>query len=810
YAVIEADKRDPTRGFRFGPPPPGQERKSGVYRSTDRGDTWKQLSTTNNRPMYYSQIRVDPNDPDRIYLGGSQLYRSSDGGKTFTNDAAHDVHSDHHALWIDPNNSDHLIVAGDGGVSVSWDRSDNWRQLRNLPIAQFYEIGVDMRDPYYVCGGLQDNGSWCGPSDTWSNQGIRPRDWYNIGGGDGFYSLIDPNDPTIVFAESQGGNLLRRNMKTKEAIRMRPIGRPSEAEESPSFRWNWDTPVVMSAHDNATIYLGGNVLFKSTDRGMSWSEISPDLTKHIDRSTLDIMGVKGSEPMMSPNDGTSSYGNLITVTESPLNASLLYIGTDDGNVQVTRDGGVTWTDVTSNIKGVPDRTYVSRLVASKFEEGRVYATFDGHRNDDYSPYVFVSEDYGRHWRPIVKGLPEGWSVNVIVEALHNPSVLFLGNELGVYFTLDRGGSWARLKNNLPTVPVDDIKIHPRENDLVIGTHGRGIWIMSDITPIEQLSSEVLASAAHLFPVRRATSYNPYTPQGWTPGIFVAPNPPAGALIRYYLKDDLAPAEAPVAGGGSESREQGPTAGDPVERLPRTGGEAAKAKITIVNSAGETVRELDGSGKAGIQQVIWDLRLPPPYVPEAPAQGNFRFRGPPRGPKVLPGTYTVRLEAAGQSAATDVVVRLDPRVEISDADLKERQRVLMSVYALAKPMYEAGRAVQRLNRQLADVRRLLQENKDAPKAVRDLVKDLGNEVREVGREVNQTGRRGGAGFGIESSTTRPTDDQIWQVGQAWEKVPAAIERLNDIIENKMPALYKELDKNGIRPNPGKPVAVPKRP
>ena len=811
YAVVEADPRDPTRGFRFGPPSTGegQERKTGVYRSTDRGDTWERLSNTNNRPMYYSQVRIDPTDPDRIYLGGSRLYRSSDGGKTFTSDGAANVHSDHHALWIDPSNSNHLILAGDGGVSVSWDRSDHWRQLRNLPIAQFYEIGVDMRDPYYVCGGLQDNGSWCGPSATWSNQGIRPRDWYNVGGGDGFFTVIDPNDHTIVFGESQGGNLYRKNLTTMESIRMRPVGRPLDDDEDRDFRWNWNTPVVMSAHDNATIYLGGNVLFKSTDRGMSWSEMSPDLTKNIDRTTLEIMGVMGSDSMMSPNDGTSSYSNFVEIAESPLNASVLYVGTDDGNVQRTQDGGATWTDLTDNFKNVPDRTYVSRLEASKFVEGRVYATFDGHRNDDYKPYVFVSEDFGKRWRPIAKGLPDGWSVNVLVEHPRIPNLLFLGNEIGVYFTTDRGENWVRLKNNLPTVPVDDIKIHLRENDLVIGTHGRGIWIMPDITPLEQLSSDVLASASHLFPVRRATSFNPSTPQGWTPGVYAAPNPAYGALIRYYQSDDLQPMETPVAGDEPETNGQGPAVGRGFSRGTVSRGESTKAKITILDAAGETVRELEGSGKAGIQQIVWDLRIAPPYVSDAPQQGNFRFRGSPRGPKVLPGTYTVRLDAAGQTSTTDLVVRLDPRVTISDADLRARQEVLMSAHKLAKPVYEAGRAVRRINRQLADVRRLLKENDDAPQALKDQVKELGDEVREVGEQITQTARGGRGTFSIEASTTRPTADQEWQLEQAWTKVPGLIEKLNDIIGNRMPALYSDLDKHGIRPSPGKPVAVPKR-
>ncbi|MCH8939228.1 MAG: hypothetical protein IH966_07380, partial [Gemmatimonadetes bacterium] len=665
FAIVEADLRRGGFGRQAARQPQGDQ-QNGVYRSTDRGDTWEQMSTTNNRPMYYSQIRVDPNDPNRIYLGGTNLYRSSDGGRTFTNDASRGVHSDHHALWIDPNNSKHLILAGDGGVSESWDRSDSWRQMRNLPIAQFYQIGVNMEYPYHVCGGLQDNGSWCAPSATQSNQGIRNRDWYNVGSGDGFYNVIDPNDPTIMFAESQGGNITRVDLRSMEKQRIRALPRPGEDGDSLSYRFNWNAPIVISAHNPSTIYHASNHLLKSTDRGTTWQEISPDLTKSIDRSELEIMGVRENR-MLSRHDGISSYGNITTIGESPLNADLIYVGTDDGNLQVTRDGGATWDDITDRIRNLPDRTYVSRVVASRHNEGTVYATFDGHRNDDYAPYVYVSEDYGRNWRAITKGLPDGWSVNVVTEHPRTGNLLFLGNEIGVYFSIDRGQNWVRLKNDLPTVPVDDIVVHPRENDLVLGTHGRGVWIVADISPLEELTPEVLASSAHLFPVRTATIYNPERRQGWTPGVFAAPEPQSGALIRYYLHDDVS-SEEMVSEDSQGSNGSGPRA-----RINRSARDGGVVKIAILDTNGETVRELEGSGAAGGNDVVWDLRITPPYTPEpGEAQGGRGgrfFRGGVRGPRVLPGTYTVRLEAAGRTLTTDVVVRGDPRIDVSRADLE---------------------------------------------------------------------------------------------------------------------------------------------
>jgi photosystem II stability/assembly factor-like uncharacterized protein len=791
YAIVEADARAPRSGGfgGFGQQARRGPAKNGVYRSWDRGETWEQVSETNNRPMYYSQIWVDPNDPNRIYLGGSSMYRSSDGGKTFTPDAARGVHSDHHTLWIDPANSNHLILGGDGGVSISWNRSDGWRQLMNLPVAQFYQIGVDMREPYYVCGGLQDNGSWCAPSNTWSNQGIRTRDWYNVGSGDGFYTLVDPNDASIVFAESQNGYLLLFDLESKERKGIRPSPRPTDDNDRPTYRFNWNAPLVISSHDPATIYYGANVLVKSTDRGHSWAEISPDLTKAIDRRELEIMGVGGSAPMMSPNDGISSYGNVTTIAESPMNPDLVYVGTDDGNLHVTRDGGATWTNLTSNFRGLPERTYVSRVVASRFNEGTVYVTFDGHRNNDFAAYAFHSDDFGRRFRPITNGLPNGWSVNVITEHPQSANLLFLGNEVGVYFSIDRGQRWARLKNNLPTVPVDDITVHPRDNDLVIGTHGRGIWIMDDIAPLEELSAQVLAADAHLFTVRTAVSLNPYTPQGWTPGVWSAPNPVAGAYIRYYLKNDLATEEPLVAGGDNGNGES-------------NGG---KAKLSIVDQNGEVVRELEGPGEAGIHHVAWDLRLEPPYeVPE----GQGGFGGPPRGPKVLPGTYTVRLAAAGNVASTDMEVRLDPRVEISEADLTARQEALMSAYQLAKPVHEAGNAVRRLNEQLDEIEELLEDNDDAPESIEEELQALRDELREIQQELGRVGSTRGV-WSIDRSTTRPTDDQMRLIERAWDQAPGLIEQLNTVITERMPLLYQQLDEHGVRPSVGDPVAVPRR-
>ena len=810
-AIVEADARAPGQGGGGG----GQgqddpDRKTGIYKSTDRGETWTQVSTTNNRPMYYSQIRIDPNDPERVYLGGGNLYRSSDGGNNFTPDASSEVHSDHHALWVDPGNSDHLILGGDGGVSVSWDRSDSWRQLRNLPVAQFYEIGVDNRDPYHVCGGLQDNGSWCGPSDTWSNQGIRTRDWYNVGSGDGYFTVLHP-DGEEMLAESQNGNLMRVNLETGERLRMRPVGRPGEDEEDPpDYRWNWDTPIEVSPRDPNTVYYGSNVVFKSTDYGQTWEQISPDLTKAIDRQTLEIMGVLGSEPMMSANDGTSTFGNMISIEESPLDPMLVYAGTDDGNLQVTRDGGATWTNAAPNMPGVPDQLYMTRIVASHADAGTVWVAGDNHRNDDMAPYLYVSNDFGESWRAITDGIPDGWSTNALKQHPRAANLLFAGNEIGTYFSIDAGNSWHPLLRNMPPAPVDDIHIQERENDLVIGTHGRGIWIMEDITPLEELSQAVFASEVHLFSTQSAVAYNPYTPQGWTPGIFEADNPPQGARIRYWLGSDLP--DAPMA-DDDESNMMGRVAGSGGPSANGGSSEdagasmAGNATITILDSSGDMVRELEGGGDRGLNEVMWDLRYEPP--PSAPGGGGGFGRGGAVAPKALPGTYTARLEAAGQTLETAVTVRLDPRVNISRSDLMARQEALMSAYALSKPTNEGLQALGRLRDHLADIEAQVEDH-DVSESLTAEVEAVGEELDEIGEELD--GARDGAGISgsLSGYHTAPTADMLWQLERGWDVLSGAIDRVNAMIEDRMPALFSAVQAAGVGPDLGDPIQVPSPP
>jgi photosystem II stability/assembly factor-like uncharacterized protein len=685
----------------------------GIFRSEDKGESWTKMSDTNPRASYYSQIRIDPNNDQRLWVHGAQMFYSEDGGKTFRQNLVQRIHGDYHAMWIDPRDSDHMIAGSDGGIYFTKDRGKTWDFVNTIPLGQFYEIGLDMQKPYRICGGLQDNNAWCGPSATMDNRGIANSDWFTVGGGDGFYAQMDPNDPNLVYTESQDGNVLRRNLKTHESRSIRP-----PAPEGERYRFQWNSPIVVSTFDSKTIYYGGNYLFKSTDQGDNWARLGPDLTTGQERDKLAIMGRVPDKYTLSRHDGVQAFPAITTIGESPLNKDLLYVGTDDGNLQVTRDGGKSWKNVVENVKGVPKGTYVSRLVASRHDQGTAFATFDGHRSNDFGMYVYVTNDYGTTWRPIRNGLPSDEDIaHVIREDYRNPKLLFLGTERGLYVSPDQGGRWMKLKLNLPTVPVDDIAIHPRDNALVLGTHGRSIWILDDITPIQQLSDGVAAEDLHLFAVAPATEWRVANRSGVTGHkVFFGPNPPNGALVAYYLKAKP--------------------------------GEKETVRVTISDKDGKVIREVDGSKEAGLNRVVWDLKTrsvtdpreqqqraaapaaedqPAPTQPrtaaaggtaaaqkataapaastteaaepsEAPAGGGGfgGFRG---GLLVEPGEYTVKVAVGSKEQTTKVIVEEDPRIVLSAQDRAARAKPLTQLAAMAGSATSAQRSITGLRTSL---------------------------------------------------------------------------------------------------------------
>src|SRR5216683_834853 len=547
-----------------------QHEKGGTFRSEDKGETWKKMGDTNPRPSYYSQIRIDPNNDLRIWELGAQMFYSEDGGKKFVTDrikagcplplSCQGIHGDFHAMWIDPADSNHMLTGSDGGIHWSYDAGKTWDFVNTIAIGQFYEVALDNEKPYHICGGLQDNGSWCGPIQTLTRDGIVNEDWQVIHGGDGFYAAIDNVEPWIVYTESQDGNIDRRDMRTGQQRSIRPEAKAGE----PHYRFQWNSPVAVSAHEHTTVYYGGNYLFKSTDRGDNWTRLGPDLTSGQDRDKIAIMGKVPDKYTLSRHDGVQSWPAITTFSESPMNKDLLWAGTDDGNLQISRDGGKTWKNVFDRVRGVPKGTYVSRVVASRHNEGTAYATFDGHRSSDFNLYAFMTSDYGETWKPIRTGIPDdAGTLHVIREHYRNPRLLFAGTERAMFISTDQGAHWSKLKLNMPTVPVDDIAIHPRENDLIVGTHGRSIWIFDDLTPFEQWSDAVAAEDLHLFDIRRATEWRIANRAGFIgQKVFFGPNPPNGAIINYYLKSKP----------------------DEKERV----------RVTVTDSAGKVVRELDGT------------------------------------------------------------------------------------------------------------------------------------------------------------------------------------------------------------------------
>jgi len=499
-AIIEAEKSESLDT-------PG----SGVYRSEDGGENWTYVNTYNNRPFYYSQIRINPHDDQRIYIMTTSFMVSTDGGKTLTNGSEdQEVHGDFHALWNDPNDKDRYYLGADKGFSLTHDHGAHFTLIDNLPIAQFYRINYDMRDPYYVYGGLQDNGSYATASFSRDARGILSDANWKMHWGDGQDALANPFDWTDMYSSMEKGSFFKYNPETRHLKRISPSALntvnhweyfdENEEDKASANRWNWSAPMVMSSYDPNTIYVGGNHLFKSLDKGKTWEIISPDLSTNHPEKRL-----RGKSGGITPdNTGAETHCAIHNIALSPINEEFIWAGTDDGNVQITQNGGKTWQNVRDRIPDVPKELWVSRVEASRYDLGRAYVTFDGHRSDNFEPWIYVTEDFGSTWTRLTNGFSSGETVRVIREDLRNENLLFAGTETGVWFSLDRGKKWARLKLNMPTVSVYDLKIHPRDNDLIVGTHGRSIWILEDITPLQELNVSTLKKDFHLFDQKQNT------------------------------------------------------------------------------------------------------------------------------------------------------------------------------------------------------------------------------------------------------------------------------------------------------------------
>jgi photosystem II stability/assembly factor-like uncharacterized protein len=748
---------------------PQQAGPTGLYRSDDGGVSWRRQSGTNPRPMYFSKVRIDPNNADRLYMGGVGVHMSIDGGRTFETDAALVIHDDIHAIWIDPNNADHLLIGGDGGLAVSYDMSKTWTFLPNLPVGLFYHVSYDMETPFNVCGGMQDNYNWCGPSRSRMNRGIMNYDWFQIQGGDGFVAMPDLRDSRIIYTESQNGNMIRRNKVTGESKNIRPTAlNVVNATPGENYRFFWDSPMILSPHDPGVLIVAANRVFRSTDRGDSWTVISPDLTTNANRNDIVTMGVKNSDINIARNDGISSWPTIVSLAESPKQAGVIYTGTDDGVVSGTRDGGKTWTNLTSKIPGYPAGGYVSEVVPSRYEAGTVYVTVDNHLNNDYNSYIWVSNDFGATFRSITANL-RGENVRTLTEDHKNPDVLYIGTETGIFLSLDRGRSWRRLKANLPSVRIDEITLHPRDNAMLVATHGRALFLLDHLEPIQEYTAAQTVTDGKLFTIPAALQWKSKDDRNdefWGHQFFVGENPPFDAEVPFFLK-----------------------------RAPND------LKLRITDAAGRAVREVTAPAnrrQAGIQTLCWDMRVEPIAAPPADTAGGrgggggrggagggrgggANIPGVPTelptagylptnvcggggegggggggrgggggnaGPHVAPGTYTVALQVDGRTVDTKPMRVLgDPAVTLTIAQRQRYNDIVSDLHEMQRTGTAVAYSLNALYPQFTQISSNIGSAPAGAKTQFDALKQEFDAVRvKFGVPLPAAGGRGGGGGG----------------------------------------------------------------
>jgi photosystem II stability/assembly factor-like uncharacterized protein len=717
--------------------------KNGLYRSDDGGKTWQLRDRSQMmiwRPFYFANLVVDPKNPEKVYKPGGGLIASNDGGKSFSGIGG-GAHGDFHDVWIDPMNTDHLIVGDDGGVWYSYDAGNRWWKADNLPISQFYHVSVDMDRPYHVYGGLQDNSSWVG--DSAFPGGIGPDRWENMYGGDGFWMFVDPTDPNYIYAESQGGEIGRVNRKTHETRSIKPL--PSYKEGK--LRFNWNAPIHVSP--TGAVYLGSQFLFRTRDHGQTWERISPDLTTNDPEKQKQ----EQSGGVTVDNSSAEMHTTIYAISESPKNKDLVWAGTDDGNLQVTRDGGKSWTNTVANIAGIPKNAWVSYIDAGHFDEGTAYATFDTHTLGDMRPYAYRTTDYGKTWTSLLSGDSgvRGYA-HVLREDRVNANLLYLGTEFGLWVSIDGGRQWAQYKGgDLPIgVAVRDVAIHPRDHDLVIATHGRGIWIVDDISPLRALTPDVLDKPV-AFMASRPVEQSILAQGGWVNGDakYIGPNPPDDAVITYY------------------------------QRKRHIFGDL---KIDILDASGKVVASVPSSKRRGLNRVNWSMRLPAPRVPTA-ASASF---GAQYGPRVLPGTYSVRMTKDKDVFTTNLQVVPDPRSTTTAADRQAQ-------FTLAMKLYDALGAMSNTVDRLNSVRLALDDRaakaKNASLAQR--LRTASSQVDELRKKIVAT-KEGGMITGEERLRENLTD-LYGNIGAFYEGAPSQmqIERA-DALARELADVQKDFD------------------
>lgn len=808
------------------------EKKGGIFRSTDRGATWERRNEYDQGAMYYATIFVDPKNEDRIYEMGVMIMVSDDGGKTVHTLNTRSKHVDNHVIWIDPNDTNFYFVGCDGGLYESFDRGENWTFKANLPLGQYYDVAVDHNAPfYYVYGGTQDNLSEGGPSRTRSQAGIVNSDWFVTQGGDGFRSQIDPDDPNTVYAELQNGGLVRYDRKTGERVDIVPAEEPG----APPLRWNWDSPILISPHSHTRLYFASNILYRSDDRGDSWRTISGDLTRQIDRNSLPVMGKVWPPDAVAKNASTAFYGNASVIAESPMKEGLIYVGNDDGLINVTEDGGANWRKI-EKFPGVPDRPYVSRVVASSHDVNTVYAAFDNHQMEDFKPYLLKSTDGGRNWTALQSNLPVNGPVLGFAEDPVDANLLFVGTEFGLYFSNDGGQKWTRLRGGLPTIPVRDIVVQPQMNDLVLATFGRGFYILDDYSSLRLAQPAALDKAVTLFPPRNALLYIESDPLGgrgkshFGESYYEAPNPPFGATFTYYLKDALKTKKEQRQEAQREADKAGKTWAYPsLKDLQEEAVEEPAAMVfAITDSSGKVVRRVEGPVTAGMHRVSWDLRLPPPIIPEArPGRGAEEeenpFRRPPAGPLVMPGRYAVAMAErvngvmtpVGEPQSFEVIAegtqQMSPEDRAALVAFQQKAARLQGAIAGAIEVATSTETKLGLIRQGLDQTpgadpKLRGTTRELQKRVRDLLIELrGDPVAGENWENEPPTLQQRVGRIVahhRSSTAKPNAIQMNEYKYASQQFAPALEKLRTLVDVDLSNLQKALDEAGVPHTPGR--------
>ena len=801
--------------------------KGGIFRSNDRGANWERRNEFDAGAMYYARVVTDPKNADRIWVMNVSLRESLDGGKTLHKVEETSHHGDNHALWIDPDNTKHWLLGSDGGMSETWDDAKNWQFKANLPTVQFYDVAVDNALPFYnVCGGTQDYFSWCGPARTRNINGIMNSDWFVTTGGDGFRSVVDPVDANTIYAESQYGVLVRYDKSTGQEL----VLQPQEGKGEPPLRWNWDSPVIISPHSHTRLYFAANKLFRSDDRGDTWKAISGDLTRQIDRNKLPVMGKVWNPDAVAKNASTSFYGNIVALTESPKKEGLIFVGTDDGLIQVTGDAGQSWTKY-EKFPGVPDTTYVSRLAASQHDANVVYAAFDNHKNEDFKPYLMRSPDAGRTWTSIAGNLPENGSVFAFAEDAVNANLWFAGTEFGAFFTVDGGAHWVQLKGGLPTIAVRDMAMQAREGDLVIATFGRGFYVLDDISALRQIKAESLEQAAALFSVKDALLYIERHPLGGPKKAFqgdafyTADNPPYGAVFTAYLKEKLKTKKEKRQEAEKEAAKKNQTLPYPTNDQLRTEAEEAKPQVYFVvyDESGAPIRRVEGSIESGFQRTAWDLRYPAASLREHTEEGEDFPPAGAKGPLVISGNYSVRMFQDVDGAVTELGkaqkfnVVAEGTASLSAADRAAQEEFQRKVARLYRAVSGAVHTAEDVETRLKAIRAALRETPAAEKqldAAADSIERRNREIlRAVRGDVEMQKRNEPVPSSIDDrvnaimegerfALTKPTQTHIDDYNIAAGEFAEQLGKLHVLVETDLAKLEKDMEAAGAPWTPGR--------